>query len=128
VHHLVRDTLGCECPEEVFDSIIVGKPTIFRQWSLPASVQVLVGWRLLITLVRVTELEDPIDDSIEILRNGRTLRDAKGLNRFRLVLVGNIGETLMQRLHNAARAIDDRVHIHNVTQEALGLPPQQEVG
>jgi hypothetical protein len=124
VHHLVRDTLECECPEEVLDSIIVGKPTIFRQWSLPASVQILVGWRLLVTLVRVTELEDPVDDSIKILRNGRTLRDAKGLNRFRLVLVGNIGETSMQLIQNAARAIDDRVHVHNVTLEDLGLPPQ----
>lgn len=124
VQHLVSDVLGCACPPEVFESIIVGRPAIFKEWRLPGTLQILVGWRLLVSVVNVTELQNPLKDSIEMLREGRAVRDAYALNRFRLALVGDLDESVVRRLEETIEAMDERIHVHNLPFESLGQQRQ----
>ncbi len=121
VRHLVREVLGCGCPDEVFDNIVVGRPTIYKEWNGPTAMQLLVGWRLLVAIVRREDLDDPLLDSIGILREGKKLRDTNHFNRFRLVLLGDVEESLLGDLEEEALKMDDRMHVHKVSaQEIVG--------
>lgn len=93
VRSLVRDKLGCGCPESVFDDILVGCPAVFEPIAKElAEVQILVGKRLLISVVS-TSRERFTDVIVErCLKRGKALRDKHRLNRFRLVLIGEPSE------------------------------------
>lgn len=119
IEPFVRGTLGCRCPDSVFDSIE------FRQLpgttaALPV-VQLLIGERLLIQCVRPPH--DAATRWIEQLAvAGRATRDRGGYNRFRLVVVGGYGTDLPTELHArfaAAVAGDDHAHLHLVTEDQL---------
>ena len=54
VRHLVRDLLGCGCPEDVFDDVLVAFPASLgprgkhgARSVVPGSVKLVVGGRLL---------------------------------------------------------------------------------
>jgi len=116
VRHLVRDGLGCQCPDAVFEDVVIGRPTVFAEDDPRSSVQLLVGRRLLVSLVEMNRLADVRADAERLLVRGRQIRDAQGLNRFRLVLVGNCEPAVIEALAARAREMDDRLHVH-----ALGL-------
>lgn len=119
IERFVRGTLGCGCPDGVFDSIEL------RQ--LPATtaahpvVQLLVGERLLIQFVRPPQ--DAATRWIEQLAvAGQAIRDRGGYNRFRLVVVGGHGTDLPVELparFAVAVAGDDHAHLHLVTEDQL---------
>jgi hypothetical protein len=123
IERFVRDTLGCGCPDEVFDSISIRKiPTVAGR---SAHTELLVGSRLLIQV-----LEAPRDTSDagwleRVVADGRAVRDRNGYNRYRLVLVVPApGGTAIDRndLSNRfARAStgDDRAHLHLLTSDQL---------
>jgi hypothetical protein len=93
IRSLVRDKLGCGCPESVFDDILVGYPAVFEPIAKGlAEVQILVGNRLLISVV-ATSHERLTDVIVEqYLKRGKVIRDKRRLNRFRLVLIGEPSE------------------------------------
>ena len=117
VRRLVRDRLGCQCAEEVFQEVVVGSPGIFGG-AVPAlsDLEILVGRRLLIEVVRVAALPaDPPElrrAARAILERGRATRDEHQLNRFRLVLVGEVDAETLAVLRSDAAALDERVHVH----------------
>jgi hypothetical protein len=112
IRQLIREELGCDCPEEVFDRIVVGYPSIFGSPNIPSSAQVLVGYRLLVSLVPVHDLQDVAEDGKQFLVEGKDIRDANGLNRYRLVFVGHVSKDVMDELQKQAVAMDDRMHVH----------------
>ena len=122
VRHLVRDLLGCECPEEVFDDILVAFPASLgprgkhgARSVVPGSVKLVVGGRLLVVLVPVAGRGDIAKEARALLVRGRATRDQCGLNRFRLVLVGVVPADVLRRLQAAAARVDERTHVHAVS-------------
>lgn len=120
VTHFVRGTLGCGCPDEVFDSIAV-EPLLPFAGGLPA-LQLLIGSRLLIQLA-VPPRDAAAADWIERLATeGRASRDRHGYNRFRLVVVTSPGQAVPAGLEERFARLagrDERVHLHFVAQDHL---------
>ena len=119
VRTLVRQSLGCGCPESVFDHVVVGYPAVFESVAdEKAEVQLLVGKRLLISIIDL-KIGYPKDSLIEqALRKGRDLRDRYGLNRFRLVLIGEPGEYPLEDWQKRF-CQDDRLHLHVLRKSEL---------
>ncbi|MBN2123745.1 MAG: hypothetical protein JW821_05610 [Deltaproteobacteria bacterium] len=109
VIRLVQGTLGCGCPREVFDTYDVQEHA-----SGPFTMAGLtLGNRLLVWILDASRLTDPATEIRELLRRGRDERDSRGLNRFRLVIVGDLpaGGQGPISLPDASGE-DERVHLH----------------
>ena len=111
----VRGTLGCQCPDEVFQSIVIGQERTPDHGAL--FTRLLVGDRLLIYILPTSATAVVPDTLAALARQGRVERDAKGYNRFRLVIASR--EAAAQS--TAARAVfdtvlghDDKGHLHLV--------------
>lgn len=120
IEHFVRGTLGCGCPDEVFQSIAISHlPAVAGR---PAILQLLVGSRLLIHLVH-PPVSQPVNGWIEQLAaNGRAMRDRHGYNRFRLVIVSPVpAESVRDLKERFARATvgDEKAHLHFVGHDQL---------
>ena len=131
IERFVRGTLGCGCPDEVFQSITIRRlpPGADR----PPVVELLVGSRLLIHVV-APPADDSATDWLERLAaNGRATRDRHGYNRFRLVVAAPDGVApaadLAERFARTTVG-DDRMHLHVVASDRLpaGLeaPPDRD--
>lgn len=126
---LVREVLGCTCPDEVLEDI---KYTIHPVEGYGLMLD--VGGRLFVHLLPVVGVpRRPASNHLAgviacILAKGRDERDSRGMNRFRLVLVaveegskealGTVGEEAMAAL-SASGGVDDRVHLHVLSLAAL---------
>jgi hypothetical protein len=105
---LVRDTLGCTCPEEIFDNYQVGSHI---SGDIPM-VQLIMGERLLVRIVDAALLNDPEKTAMELLMEGRAERDRLSLNRFRLVIIGTLPPQQTQVLTGLTGTMDLKVHLH----------------
>jgi len=105
---LVRDTLGCTCPREIFDHYQVGSHI---SGDIPM-VQLIMGERLLVRIVDAARLNDPEKTATELLKEGRAERDRRNLNRFRLVMVGAFPPSQAQVLTGLPETMDPKVHLH----------------
>ncbi len=117
----IRHTLGCTCPEEVFQNIRVA--TGLPRTEHPPYVEITAGDRL---LVRLLEWDGPDPAQLAaLLTAGRADRDARGFNRFRLVVATEHPGTLEGVMAEALRCtpdLDDRTHLHVVARdEVTGL-------
>lgn len=107
----VRDTLGCTCPESVFDSV--------ERRTLPdgaggAVTRLVIGGRLLIYVAtgkpeaaRLTSLAEA----------GQRDRDVNGLNRFRLVVglpTRQAEDASLEAAFRGAVRDDPKAHLHCV--------------
>ena len=84
IKRFVQETLGCSCPEEVFNKIDYQKECDGISGS-----KVTVGDRLLIYIITMdgkSNIQGVINPALE---RGVAERDKKGFNRFRLVLVAS---------------------------------------
>lgn len=114
VRYLLRDILGCACPDDVFDHTVVGRPCIFPDTPSEVTVQALVGQRLLIDFIQYDSLKDNMTRIEQILMFGARQRDMHRLNRYRLVLFGPVDNDAFSLLQNFTCSLDDRVHIHAI--------------
>ena len=116
----VRDTLGCKCPDEVFEKIEYldgdARTNIYTR-------SITLGGRLLIYIwktnnPRLVEAKLPT-----MLVDGKSERDRRGLNRFRAVIatddVDEIG-AIAQQVYRDFSDKDDKVHLHIVHTEVVG--------
>lgn len=120
VKRFIRDTLGCTCPDAVFECIesrwhvAVGEVTLSRRID--------VGHRLLVYLL---ESDDP--DFLgtrlpEVIARGREDRDREGFNRLRVVVATGNSQpvsAMARRAFDSARAGDERLHLHVVDKTAV---------
>jgi hypothetical protein len=131
IEHFVRGALGCGCPDEVFEHVVISRlPAIAGR---PTILQLLVGSRLLIHVVAPPDGAAANGWLEQLVANGRAARDRHGYNRFRLVIAA---PTLSASSHDIqerfARAIvgDPKAHLHFVRTDQLpdGLewPPQAD--
>lgn len=120
IEHFVRDTLGCGCPDEVFQHLAVSRlPPIAGR---PLIVQLQVGSRLLIHVVAMPDGAATHGWIEQLAANGRAARDRHGYNRFRLVIASPVPPVSARELEDRfARAIvgDDKAHLHVVDRGEL---------
>jgi len=108
----VRNQLGCQCEDKVFEHTVIGAPVIFPEADPGWDLQIMVGFRLLISLVSAQKLRSPHDDIGKMLQAGKDLRNRHGLNRFRLVLLGQLDKALSESLTRKAQQLDEKIHLH----------------
>jgi hypothetical protein len=105
---LVRDVLGCSCPQEVFDHYQVRSVS---SEDIPA-VQVVMGRRLLIRIVDAEKMDMPEKKAMELLAQGAEERNRRGLNRFRLLIIGGFSPDRIEELERLPERLGPRVHLH----------------
>jgi hypothetical protein len=111
----VRDTLGCSCPEVVFDAVARTDLVVDGQ---AAGTRLVIGDRLLV-YVALGEVEARAIDALAAV--GLRDRDRHGLNRFRLVIgvpAGAAPSGDLQDVFSAAVAGDPKAHLHFVSEVA----------
>lgn len=113
IKRFVQETLGCSCPEEVFNKIDFRKECD----DIPGS-KINVGDRLLIYIITMdgkSAIQEVINPAVE---QGVKERDSRGLNRFRLVLVTTSPDELRSPAENAfidSGYADEKTHLHVVS-------------
>jgi hypothetical protein len=110
----VRESLGCKCEDSVFNQIVIGVPSIFSGENPGWDMQIMIGFRLLISFVPVQTVKPINEDINKMLKAGKELRDRYGLNRFRLVLLGKVKKELYEAFQKKTQGLDDRIHLHVV--------------
>jgi hypothetical protein len=120
IEHFVRGTLGCGCPDEVFQHLVVSRLSPIA--GRPPIVQLQVGPRLLIHVVALPDGATVSDWIEQLAANGRAARDRHGYNRFRLVIASPAPLTSARQIvERFARVIvgDEKAHLHFVSSEQL---------
>jgi hypothetical protein len=119
---LVRECLGCACPDDVFANVDAHRD--LRVGEVPVSWRVAVGGRLLVYVLETGGGEDLGPLLLTLVPAALAERDRGGYNRLRLVLVGD-GPDLVRAGELAVEAAglaDPRLHVHALTRAALGAP------
>ena len=111
----VRHTLGCTCPDEVFDQIE------YQEGSGHIGTytrSITLGARL---LIYIWETDDPVlikANLAAMLHSGKDERDRRGLNRFRAIVatddVERIG-VVAQEVFQDFTDRDEKMHLHVVS-------------
>ncbi|MBC8178365.1 MAG: hypothetical protein H8E19_13245 [Deltaproteobacteria bacterium] len=104
---LVRNILGCTCPEEIFDHYEVQHNV---SEAIPM-VQLIMGNRLLIWIVDAARVVEPGQILLRLLEQGLAERENRGLNRFRLVVAGASLSWEKEWAH-LAEGLSPKVHLH----------------
>ena len=114
IKRFVQETLGCSCPEEVFNQIDYQK-----EYDDISERKINVGERLLIYIITMggkSNVQGVISSALE---QGVEERDEKGLNRFRLVLVASCPDELRSSAEHAFDSsgyADEKTHLHIVNE------------
>ncbi len=121
IEHFVRGTLGCGCPDEVFNSITIERPG--GPDPLAQCVRLLVGNRLLIYVIEARDVEQ-VQAAVSVLApRGLEERDRIGLNRFRLVVAADCPApsvvTAVSSGFSDAIEQDHRAHLHVIAAELV---------
>ncbi len=109
---LIQDMLGCGCPLEVFEHI---QMELIRVNDI-CMLQLILGNKLLVWIMDRLKMDRAKDSVSKILEQGRNERDSRQLNRFRLVLVGEVPEPEAEELQKLPETKPDKVHLHILPQ------------
>jgi hypothetical protein len=114
IKRFVQETLGCSCPEEVFNKIK------YQKESNGISQRTInVGDRLLIYIINMdgkSNIQGVIDSALE---RGIEERNKNGINRFRLVFVVSCPDKLRstaERAFDSSGYKDNKTHLHIVNE------------
>ena len=113
IKRFVQETLGCSCPEEVFNKIDYQKASAGIIGS-----KINVGGRLLVYILTAdgqSSIQEVVDTA---LAQGVRERAKKGFNRFRLVLAASRPDdlrSLAEQAFNRSGYADDKTHLHVVS-------------
>lgn len=116
----VKNTLGCGCPDKVFEKIDVSKlPTAEPEKEI---TRIVIGDTLVIYIIH-SEHTGNLFDSVEAIGlAGKTDRDTNHYNRFRLVVSGLEDDVQQEEIEGHFSTLfntDENMHIHFVGQELL---------
>lgn len=113
IEHFVRGTLGCQCPDEVFQSISIDR--VGTADGAASCTRLLVGHRLLIYILDAASVGVAHGALADLVARGRRERDERGYNRFRLVIACDepaSASTAVQHAFDEACGNDERAHLH----------------
>lgn len=127
LERFVRDSLGCTCPDEVFQRVDDAPSELSRASGI--GQRIAIGGRLLIYIVSPDSCDQALAKLPEWIGAGLSDRDAQGMNRLRLVLVmagltEDEARTIEAVFRRAVADADDRVHLHHLD-PASALPLQE---
>jgi hypothetical protein len=114
IKRFIQETLGCSCPEEVFNKIDYQK-----ECDGISGRKINVGDRLLIYIISIDRKSNIQGVITSALEQGVEERDKKGLNRFRLVLVSSRPDELRSSAEHAFDSsghTDEKTHLHIVSE------------
>jgi hypothetical protein len=112
IKRFVQETLGCSCPEDVFNTI-----DCQQESDGLSGRKIIVGDRLLIYIITVDRESDIQGVMGPALQQGVGERDQKGFNRFRLVLVASRPDELRgpaEHAFDSSEYTDEKTHLHIV--------------
>jgi hypothetical protein len=115
IRHFVQETLGCTCPHEVLNNI-----DCQQEGDDLCREKITVGDRLLIYIISMERKSSIQDVVLTALKRGIEEREARRLNRFRLVLVTSRPEELRCAAEGAFESScsrDKQTHLHIVHQK-----------
>jgi hypothetical protein len=130
LERFVRETLGCTCPDAVFERVGAREgPPLTDGGRLR---RIAIGDRLLIYLIDGVPIDAVGRDIHGWTLAGRIDRDGAGMNRFRLVIaLDGLSVPDADRIKGTFAAAcdqgDDRIHLHLVKSDsirALGIRRQ----
>jgi len=119
IKDFVQNTLGCTCPEEVYDEIEHYTDVRLTN-DITLDEKLKVGRRLLIYVFTLNVRDRLINDLSVLVHIGMNERDALAFNRFRLVIkTGEIEDftKLANSIFKSMNINDDKVHLHIIPQE-----------
>lgn len=122
----VRKTLGCNCPEEVFQYIDCRSIENIDENMLPA-YEINIGNRLLILAAGIDEVDSLRYVLPKLVQAGINKRDEKKFNRFRLVLLTAKESDVVEQASGifSSLATDEKVHLHVINKDEFPINPDQ---
>jgi len=118
----VKQTLGCGCPEEVFNHI--GYQTNIKlDDNILISNKINIGNRLLIYIVEISNPDSVKHVLSSLLDIGKKERDSSGFNRFRLVLATDKLDEIKEVADIVFKTIDkdERIHLHVISKKNIPI-------
>ncbi len=126
IKEFVRNTLGCNCPEEVFQYIDCRKAVSIDENICPA-YEINIGNRLLIFVAGIDKVDSLRYVLPKLVQVGINKRDEKKFNRFRLVLLTakvNDVEEQASGIFNSL-VTDEKVHLHVINKDDFPIDLNQ---
>lgn len=114
----VKDTLGCTCPDEVFDRI-----DCTADVKLPGGItldyRINIGGRLLVFVINIDRFDSIAPILTQIVSAGIEDRNNARFNRFRLVLLTQHPYRLAEKASRLFEALktDDKTHLHTIPED-----------
>jgi hypothetical protein len=118
IQSFVQQTLGCACPEETFQSI-ERREAVRLDEDLVVTTALTIGNRLLVYVVGSFPKKDVQQQLDVLVTAGKEERDARGLNRFRLVVFTDdrVLEKQLRDVFELLRGADEKAHLHVLSAE-----------
>ena len=116
----IKNTLGCRCPEEVFENIDV--KFIRPIENVGEFARVVVGNTLLVYVYCDGQLGDVISSIEQTTNKGRDDRNKNKYNRFRLVLPDSLGKNVIEEAKVnfvSEFQFDEKLNLHFVDSNQL---------
>ncbi len=122
IKEFVRNTLGCNCPEEVFQYIKYGTANSIDENILPV-YEINIGNRLLIFAAGIKEADSLKSVLPKLVQAGINKRNDKKFNRFRLVLLTTRVNDVLEEAFEIFRPLvtDEKVHLHVINKDDFPL-------
>lgn len=122
ITEFVRNTLGCNCPEEVFQYIDCRTVVNIDEYIAP-TYEINIGNRLLIFAAGIDKVDSLSSAIPKLVQAGINKRDEKKFNRFRLVLLttGDIDITEQASEIFSSLATDEKAHLHVINKDDFPL-------
>lgn len=120
IEHFVRTTLGCHCPDEVFQSIVIETAPTSRD-ALPHT-RLVIGNRLLIYIHETQPAKATTAAVSRLAKQGLAERDAKQYNRYRLVITSAHPTQLLTDTRASFESVageDQRANLHILATDQL---------
>ena len=117
----VRHTLGCKCPDDVFEQIEYQDGETLESTRTRS---ITLGGRLLIYILETNDPSLIKSNLPAMLSQGKRERDRRGLNRFRAVIATDDMdgiEPIARQLFQEWSDKDDNVHLHVVHRDGNPL-------
>ena len=122
IREFVRNNLGCNCPEEVFQYIDLQSAVDIGE-NIILDYEINIGNRLLIFTIGIDEVNSLETVLSKLVQAGIKRRDDNKFNRFRLVLLtAEINDTALQAQEIFNSLItDDKIHLHIIKKDDFPL-------
>jgi len=114
-----KNTLGCTCPDEVFQNIKF-KSNIKLTENITLLNRINIGNRLLIYIIEIEQQD--VDTLIsKAVNHGINDRDKNNFNRVRIVLLSDSPEDISKKVYEIFNHLgpDEKTHLHIIPKDQL---------